>query len=148
MYLQDLRFWIIPDTSWADIEHYQLKRRHKAPEAFARMEAHFKIKTFAEWKEWLKTQDICAMHVMDKAEAIAYILASGTGLMEHLDFPLTGKTLQTNIPHDIASLPVLLKNATPPPMLGEHNAAILSKLGYTDAQVEEMAARGECGPLI
>lgn len=144
------KFWkdFCQSQGLTDIEQSKLKRRHEAPEAFAKMEAHFKTKTFAEWKEWLKTQDICAMHVMDKAEAIDYILSSGTGLMEHLDFPLTGKTLQTNIPHYIASLPVSLKNATPAPILGEHNAAILKGLGYTDEQIEEMAAKGACGPII
>ncbi len=144
------KFWhdFCQSHDLADIMPFKLNRRHEAPDAFARMEAHFKTKTFAEWKEWLETQDICAMPIIGKAEAIDYILSSGTGLMEHLDFPLTGKTLQTNIPHGIASLPVSLKNVTPAPALGEHNADILKKLGYTDKQIEEMAAKGECGPII
>lgn len=73
-----------------------------------------------------------------KEEAIREILSSGTGLMEYVDFPRTGKTLQTRLPIQVSTLPVSLKDAVQCPGLGEHSASLLQQAGYSDAEVEEL----------
>ena len=107
-----------------------------------------KSKTLDEWKEWIGDKDICATYVNNKTEGIEYILKSNTGLMEYCDFPLTGKTLQTRIPHKISSLPTIpLQEASAPPTLGEDNLQIIESVGYTREEIEDMAATGACGPI-
>lgn len=144
------KFWkdFLASVGLEEFLPHKLCRRQEAPEAFAKLEELFKSKTLEEWKQWLSTKDICAMPLLDKGEAIDYIVSSGSGLIEYCDFPLTGKTLQTRIPHAISSLPVSLKNAAPAPRLGEHNVSVLQSIGYSMEEIEAMAAMGACGPLF
>jgi len=141
------KFWedFLTSRDLMELLPYKLCRRYEAPEAFEKLETHFKSKTLEEWKQWLSTKDICAMQVLSKAEAIDYILSSGTGLIQYLDFPLTGKTIQTRIPHSISTLPVSMKDITPAPELGEHNVPVLQSVGYTPEEISEMELTGACG---
>ena len=50
--------------------------------------------------------------------------------------------LQTNIPHKMSNLPLSLKDALPPPALGEHSRELLLRLGYTGEQAKRMAEEG------
>lgn len=129
------------------LKPFKLNHRKEAPDAFDTMEQLFKSKTLNEWKLWLEGKDICAMWVMDKKEAVNYILSENTGLMEYCDFPCTGETLQTRIPQIISSLPISLKDAEPAPKLGEHNTLILKSLGYSESEIKKMSEAGACGTL-
>ena len=126
----------------------QLCRRHEAPEAFEKMERLVGSKTLAEWTDWLADKDICVAPVASKAEAIKGIVESGAGMMAYCDFPLTGRVLQTNIPHRVSSLPVSLEYATAPPILGQHNLEILQRLGYSRDDAVRMAESGAINGVI
>lgn len=148
--LNEEKFWerFIDMSGFEEMRPFMKARLEEKPEFFAKMEAFFKTKTLKEWMEWIGDNDICATYVNNKTEAIEYILNQGTGLMEYCDFPLTGKTLQTKIPHDVTSLPVIpLQDASAPPQLGENNAEILSAVGYTADEIKAMADSGACGPI-
>jgi crotonobetainyl-CoA:carnitine CoA-transferase CaiB-like acyl-CoA transferase len=132
----------------ADLRPVKLKRRHEAPWAFEKMERIVASKTLAEWREWLADKDICVAPVLSKAEAIAEIVDSGTGMMAYCDFPETGRVLQTNIPHRISSLPASLTAVAPPPALGQHNLELLLGLGYTREQVDRMAEDGAINAVV
>lgn len=143
------KFWdtFLSLNGLEELKPFKLSHPGEAREAFDTMEQLFKSRTTQEWKKWLEDKDICAMWVMDKTDAVNYILEQDTGLMEYCDFPCTGETLQTRIPQLISSIPVSLKHAAPAPKLGEHNAAILKELGYSDEEILNMSETGACGTI-
>ena len=144
------KFWkdFLSSVGLEELMSLKLCRRWEAPAAFAKLEELFKSRTLEEWKQWLSTKDICAVPLLDKSEAIDCIVSGESGLITYCDFPLTGKTLQTRIPHAVSSLPVSLRNASPAPRLGEHNIPLLQRIGYSMEEIEAMAAAGACGPLL
>lgn len=149
--LSEDKFWnnFIELTGMEELRPHMFAREEDQPELFEKVRALFKSKTTEECRAWIGDRDICATFVNDKTQAIDYILKSDTGLMEYCDFPMTGKTLQTKIPHDITSLPVIpLQQAAPPPELGEHNKELLTRLGYSMDEIKGMAERGDCGPIV
>ncbi len=143
------KFWedFLASQNLLELLPYKLCRRHEAPEAFETLEARFRSKTLEEWVQWLKTKDICAMQVLSKAEAIDYIIRSGTGLLRYVDFPLTGKTIQTRIPHSINSIPAPTDRVKPAPLLGQDNMPVLQSIGYTPEEIREMERAGDCGRI-
>ncbi len=146
----ETKFWadFLASVGLPELLPHKLCRRWEAPEAFEKLEALFRSRTLEEWKEWLGTKDICAMPLLSKGEAIDSIVSGGSGLIAYRDFPLTGRTLQTRIPHVISSLPVSLEDAAPAPRLGEDNVPVLRSVGYSMEEIEAMAAAGACGPLF
>lgn len=148
--LNENKFWntFIDMSGFEEMRPYMMAREEEHPEFFKKMEEFMKTKTLKEWMEWIGDKDICATYVNDKTEAIDYILSSGTGLMEYCDWPLTGKTLQTRIPHNISSLEKIpLDQATPPPTLGQNNLEILENIGYSEEEVRTMSKNGDIGAV-
>ena len=143
------KFWqsFLKALGREDLIPYKRCRRQEAPEAFAELEQIFRSRTTQEWREFLADKDICAMPVLDKKEAIANIVGSGTGLMEYVNFSRTGKTLQTRLPISISTIPVSLKDARQCPALGEHSAEVLESVGYTREEIAGLVADGviSCG---
>lgn len=138
------KFWsrFLKGVGREDLFPYKLCHKEEAPEAHAELEKVFKTKTRMEWKEFFDGIDTCAMICYTKDEAIQEILASGSGLMGYCDFPRTGKTLQTRLPHDISTLPVSLDTAFQSPSLGEHSALVLKEVGYTQAEIDALLEKG------
>lgn len=144
------KFWNTFCTSQGleDLLPCMFAREGSDPEAYERLRNHFKAKTLDEWKREFEGQDICVSYVLTKPEAIAYITKESPNLMGYCDFPLTGKTLQTRIPHSVSSIPIkALDEATPPPVLGGDNLEILMKAGFSKDEISAMAAAGDCGPI-
>ena len=141
------KFWVSFLTALGreDLIPYKRLRRQEAPEAFADLETIFLSRTTAEWKEFLADKDICARPALTKAEAIDYITASGTGLIEYVDFPRTGKTLQTRIPISVSTLPVSVSEARQCPALGEDNRNVLRSVGYLDTEIDAVSETGVIG---
>lgn len=128
-----------------DLKPFKRCRRREAPEVFAQLEEIFRSRTTQEWKDFLADKDICAMPVLTKEEAIAAIVASGTGLMEYVEFPRTGKTLQTRLPVSVSTLPVSLQNAAPCPALGENSAGVLRSAGYSESEIADFVRQEVIG---
>jgi crotonobetainyl-CoA:carnitine CoA-transferase CaiB-like acyl-CoA transferase len=144
------KFWrtFCADAGLEELIPVQLCRRQEAPWAFEKMEAFVASKTLDEWNRWLEGKDICVAPVLSKAEAIRDIVASGTGMMKYCDFPITGRVIQTNIPHHISNLPASLDEVSPPPVLGQNNLEVLLGLGYTKADAHRLAADGAINAVI
>ncbi|MDR0625669.1 MAG: CoA transferase [Bifidobacteriaceae bacterium] len=144
------KFWttFCTEAGVEDLIPVKLCRRHEAPEAFDKMERLVASKTLSEWNEWLADKDICVAPVATKAEAIKRIVDSNAGMMAYRDFPITGRVLQTNIPHRISALPVSLADASPPPPLGQHNLEILERLGYRHRDAVRMAETGAINAVL
>jgi len=139
------KFWInfLTKLGRLDLKPFKLCRKIDNPECFAEMERIFLSKTYAEWEAFIEDIDCCSMPVKTKEQAIDYILESKTGLMEYVDYPRTGKTLQTRLPIDIG-IDVSLANAKQAPLLGENTKEILKALGYSDEEISVMAENGIC----
>jgi crotonobetainyl-CoA:carnitine CoA-transferase CaiB-like acyl-CoA transferase len=57
-----------------------------------------------------------------------------------VDHPRMGTVRQVGLPFELSATPASIRTA--PPLLGEHTAAILAELGYDDAAIADLAARG------
>lgn len=139
------KFWInfLTKLGRLDLQPFKLCRKIDNPESFAEMERIFLSKTYAEWASFIEDIDCCSMPVKTKEEAVDYILGSETGLMEYVEYPRTGKTLQTRLPIDIG-IDVSLANAKQAPLLGENTKEILESLGYSDEDISTMTKNGIC----
>jgi len=141
------KFWKIfcEETGMQDLIPKQFYRRHEDEDAWDRMCKLVASKTKEEWLEWLKDKDICITPVKNMGEAINDILATNTGLIEYVEYPIVGKILQTKLPHRMSGIATSLKSATPPPILGQHTSEILESLGFSQADIEEYAKKGIVG---
>ncbi len=57
-----------------------------------------------------------------------------------VDDPELGPTTQIGIPFTLTRTPGEVKG--PQPLLGQHNSEVFGELGVTDAQLEDLAAKG------
>lgn len=93
----------------------------------------FRSRTRREWEELREGLDVCLEPVLEPDEAIrslAHLAPAFQGGIPALPWTVDGERL--------AAL-------GPPPRLGEHTVEILTALGYTPADLEEMARQGIIG---
>ncbi len=62
------------------------------------------------------------------------------GMVVEVDDPELGPTTQIGIPFTLTRTPGEVKG--PQPLLGQHNSEVFGELGVTDAQLEDLAAKG------
>ncbi len=138
------KFWngFLDALGREDLKPFKRCRRQEAPQAFQELEKEFRSRTYAEWEKFLSDKDICAMPAISKEEAVRRIIDSDTGLMRYLDFPKSGKTLQTRIPVHVEGIDVEIDNASPAPGLGEHTDEVLKSLGYSEEDIARMKEAG------
>lgn len=143
------KFWKIfcENTGMEDLIPKQFYRRHEDEEAWDRMCSLVASKTKEEWLDWLKDKDICITPVKSMGDAVKDILASNTGIMEYVEYPVVGKILQTKLPYRMSGITTSLQAATPPPVLGQHTGEILENLGFTKEEIEAFAEQGVVGKL-
>lgn len=140
----ETKFWreFCKKTDMEELIPKQFLRRHEAPEDWEKLCALVASKTQAEWLEWLKDKDICITPVKSMGDAVKDMLADNTGIIDYVDFPVVGKILQTALPLKMSGIPVSLQSATPPPVLGQHTAEILGKMGFSKEDIETFVKQG------
>ncbi len=141
------KFWKIfcESTGMEDLIPKQFLRRHEDPEAWERMDQLVASKTQSEWMEWLKDKDICITPVKNMGDAIKDIVASNTGIMEYVEYPVVGKILQTKLPYRLSEIPLSLQAAAPPPALGQDTRKILEQLGFGEKEIDLFVKQGIVG---
>ncbi len=141
------KFWKIfcESTGIEDLIPKQFLRRHEDPEAWERMDELVASKTQAEWMEWLKDKDICITPVKNMGDAIKDIVASNTGIMEYVEYPVVGKILQTKLPYRLSEIPLSLQSASHPPTLGQDTREILEQLGFSIKEIDLLVEKGTVG---
>lgn len=149
-----ISFGMVEDKFWnefcvamgvEDLIPKQMLRRIDDAQAMDRMENLLKSKTLEEWMVWFKDKDVCVAPVKTVDAAVKEALASKTGIMEYVDYNVIGKSLQTKLPYRLSEIETPLQESTSPPTLGENNAEVLGKLGYTADQIKAFAEKGVIG---
>ncbi len=102
--------------------------------------ARFATAPLATWLERLEAADVPAGPVLDVVAAFASEQAAALGARVPLEHPLLGAVDQVRSPFELAATPATVR--TPPPLLGEHSAAILAELGYDAGEIAAFVASG------
>ena len=141
------KFWLallqaVERMDIAEDERFRTRdlRREHYEELEATLAPVFATKTRNEWLQRLEAHDVPAVPLYNVAEVLSDPQVGHLGLTEELDHPAAGKLKFVRGPvkfdGDAGG------NSTPPPLLGEQSAGILSELGYSRKAIEELASRG------
>ena len=90
-----------------------------------------------DWAQDLHAASIPCGPINDVAEVFADPQLLHREMRVEMAHPTLGTIKQTGIPIKFSQTPGGLDR--PPPLLGEHNAEILSKLGYSDSEIQRLA---------
>ncbi len=97
----------------------------------------FKTRTMAEWLDWFEGRDICYSPVLDLKTAFEQPNVKARDML------LTDVDGNHHLGHPIKFREEPAAPRLELPQIGEHNAAILSELGYTAADIEGMTEAGD-----
>jgi len=125
---KDQRF----NTRGARRQNYEALEKELAP--------IFATQTREEWLKQLETNDVPVVPLYNVAEALADPQVRYLDLVEELAHPQAGKLQFVGGPVRYDRL--AKEPSAPPPLLGEHTAAILKAMGYDQATIDELAVRG------
>lgn len=96
----------------------------------------FRSEPMLEWAARLEDADIPAAPVNTMAEALAHPQMKARELLYTCDHPVEGAIPQLGFPVKFSRTPAA--HRMPPPLLGEHNEEVLSRLGYTGEEISRM----------
>ncbi len=125
---KDQRF----NTRGARRQNYEALEKELAP--------IFATQTREKWLKQLETNDVPVVPLYNVAEALADPQVRYLDLVEELAHPQAGKLQFVGGPVRYDGL--AKEPSAPPPLLGEHTAAILKAMGYDQATIDELAVRG------
>jgi crotonobetainyl-CoA:carnitine CoA-transferase CaiB-like acyl-CoA transferase len=100
----------------------------------------FATKTRAEWLRGLEAEDVPVVPLYNVAEVLEDPQVRHLDMLEATAHPQAGKLQFVGGPVRYDGL--AKETSMPPPLLGEHTAAILKELGYDRNEVERLRAEG------
>jgi crotonobetainyl-CoA:carnitine CoA-transferase CaiB-like acyl-CoA transferase len=100
----------------------------------------FLTRSRAEWLQRLEANDVPVVPLYNVAEVLKDPQVRHLDLVEELSHPQAGKLQFVGGPVRYDGL--TKEQSTPPPLLGEHSAAILKELGYGQSNIDELVAGG------
>ena len=100
----------------------------------------FATKTREEWLQMLEANDVPAVPLYNVAEVLEDPQVRHLDLVEELAHPQAGKLQFVGGPVRYDGL--AKEQSTPPPLVGEHSAAILKELGYDQFNVDDLVLAG------
>ena len=103
----------------------------------------FAVKPAEEWVALLGSAGVPAGEVRTVAGALDAVAQAGRPATEGVSHPTAGEVDLVASP--IRGLP--RREATAPPLLGEHTAEVLAELGRDEREISDLAARGVIGVL-
>ncbi len=108
----------------------------------AKYEAIFRTKTADEWMAIMSEHDICAAPVLEMENVVQDPHNLARGMVVEVDSPV-GKVKQIGVGPKLSATPGKVRATSP--VIGQHTDAILKGLGYDEAKVAELRARGAVG---
>jgi len=100
----------------------------------------FATRTRDEWLKELQEHDVPAAPLYNVAEVLSDPQVEHLGLVEEVEHPKAGK--MRFVGPAVSYTNLSQGKPKPPPLLGEQTAAILTELGYSQADMEEMQGKG------
>ena len=100
----------------------------------------FATKTRGEWLQTMEANDVPAVPLYNVAEVLQDPQVRHLNLVEELAHPQAGKLQFVGGPVRYDGL--AKEPSTPPPLVGEHSAAILRELGYDQVAIDDLALAG------
>ena len=94
----------------------------------------------AEWLADLKSAGVPCGGVRDFEQVLTDPQIVERAMVIALEHPVAGAIRQLGVPVKLGDTPGAVR--TPPPVLGQHTAAILGELGYADGDVERLKSDG------
>ncbi len=116
------------------------KRRQNYEQLEEVLAAAFRTRTRAEWLERLKDNDVPVAPLYNIAEALADQQVEHLAMIEEVKHPKAGNLKFVHGPVRFAAN-VSRRDASAPPLLGEHTVAMLSGMGYGQAAIDNLAQR-------
>jgi crotonobetainyl-CoA:carnitine CoA-transferase CaiB-like acyl-CoA transferase len=94
----------------------------------------------ATWLERLEAAEIPCGPIQGVLEALESEQAQAREMTVEVEHPLLGSLHQVGVPFKFGATPATIR--TPPPLLGEHSAEILTELGYDPGVIARMRTDG------
>lgn len=95
------------------------------------------------WEERLRTRSVPSTPVNTVAQIVEEEQVAARDMVVEMEMPGIGPIRMAGLPLKFTETPGAV--ALPPPRLGEHTEQVLCRLGYTTAEIAELAARGAIG---
>jgi crotonobetainyl-CoA:carnitine CoA-transferase CaiB-like acyl-CoA transferase len=141
------KFWLallkaVDRTDIAKDERFKNRdgRRQNYEALEAMLAPVFAAKTREEWLKQLEAEDVPAVPLYNVAEVLADPQVKHLNLVEELEHSQAGKLKFIGAPVRYDGL--AQGKSAPPPLLGAHTRTILTDLGYDQAAIDELVARG------
>ena len=118
-------------------------RDRNVNERLALIQEGLRTRTTREWLEAFEREDVPSAPALTRHEVIEHpqVLANEV-LVEH-EHPVAGRVRQTRVPARFGGTPPDAPRGAP--RLGEHNAEIMTELGYSEAEIEGLRESGALG---
>lgn len=102
------------------------------------LDARFATATVAQWEERFHEKNALFGPVLTIPGLLAHPQMQALGMVQSVTHPRIGPIPQLGPPIYMSDTPGGIRR--PPPMFGEHTAEILGELGYTEGEIEHLAA--------
>ena len=137
--MQALGFWSVLEQRGASDLGLALVSEQSKELILATLAELFATGTRERWVQALRDAGMVAAPINTLLEASRDPDVLANGYIDEVEYPELGRTLKVHgTPWQFSHTPVRIGRA---PKLGEHNAEILGRLGYTDADIESLRTR-------
>ena len=97
----------------------------------------------AHWQSRLKAAGVPCSPINRIDRAVAEEQVRARDMIVQMELPGLGPIRMAGLPLKFSETPGRIE--LPPPRLGQHTADVMRRIGYTDAAIEDLAARGVVG---
>ncbi len=127
---------LVDRPEYAEAEDRVRNRRRLAEE----IEAITARQPRAHWMQVLEDAGVPCGPILDYEEVFADPHVRERGMVQEMDHPEGGRVRVVGPAVKLSETPARLRR--PSPRLGEHTAEVLREIGYSDAEIQDLAARG------